>query len=387
MTFSVAFIGTGPDPNNPSTDGFAMAYRHAPGYQRLDDCELVACADIVRENAAAFADAHGIPADRVYTDYREMLSAVEPDIVSVCTPPSVHAELVIGTARSGVVKAIHCEKPIALTWGEAREMARVCAAAGVQLTINHQKRFGTPVRQMKALVDQGRIGTVQRVEFGAETLFDMGTHFFDICSYLTGGSPVEWVLANVDYTEENVLFGTHNENQAISQWRYENGVSGLASTGRAADFVGCQLRVVGDGGEIELGGDGAVLRFRVDGGDWTTVDTGLDGVHNPSPGRVRSHVTSIASRLAPGLAERLTTTTYEERAIEEIVTALREGRPSELSVDAALAAEELIFASWESARRRGRVDLPLEIDDNPLESMVADGSLTVETASPAPPSA
>ncbi|WP_318568035.1 Gfo/Idh/MocA family oxidoreductase [Salinigranum marinum] len=386
MTFSVAFIGTGPDPNNPSTDGFAMAYRHAPGYQRLNDCELIACADIVRENAAAFADAHGIPADRVYTDYREMLSAVEPDIVSVCTPPAVHAELVIGTARSGVVKAIHCEKPIALTWGDAREMARVCAAAGVQLTINHQKRFGTPVRRMKALVDRGTIGTVQRVEFGAETLSDMGTHFFDICSYLTDGSPAEWVLANVDYTEENVLFGTHNENQAVSQWRYENGVYGLASTGRAADFVGCQLRVVGSGGEIELGGDDAVLRFRADSGDWTTVDTGLDGVHNPSPGRVRSFVTSIASRLSTGLADRLTTTTYEERAIEEVVTALREDRASELSVDAALVAEELIFASWESARRRGRVDLPLEIDDNPLESMVADGSLTVAPASPAPPS-
>ncbi|WP_136600756.1 Gfo/Idh/MocA family protein [Salinigranum halophilum] len=386
MTYTVAFIGTGPDPKNPSTDGFAMAYRHAPGYQRLDDCELVACADIVRENAEAFARTHDIPLEHVYTDYEEMLSETRPDIVSICTPPSVHAPLVIGTAKSGVVTAIHCEKPMALTWGDAQEMARVCDAEGVQLTINHQKRFGKPVRQAKTLVSEGRIGDVERVEFGAETLYDMGTHFFDICNYLNDGSPVEWVLANIDYTEENVLFGTHNENQAISQWRYANGVDGLASTGRAADFVGCQLRVVGSKGVIELGTDEAELRYRVDGADWTVVDTGLDTVHKPVPGRMRSGLTTVASRLPATLSSKLTdqlsTTSYEARAIEELVAALREGTASELSARHALAAEELIFASWESARRRGRVDLPLDIEDNPLESMVETGDLVL-TSPPA----
>jgi hypothetical protein len=43
-----------------------------------------------------------------------------------------------------------------------------------------------------------------------------------------------------------------------------------------------------------------------------------------------------------------------------------------------LQATELIFASWESARRRGRVDLPLEIEDNPLEDMVEAGQLGPE---------
>ena len=381
MTYTVAFIGTGPDPKNPSTDGFAMAYRHAPGYQRLDDCELVACADVVPENAQAFARIHDIPPGHVYTDYEEMLSEIRPDIVSICTPPAIHADLVIGTARSGVVQAIHCEKPMALTWGDAREMARVCEEEGVQLTINHQKRFGNPVRQAKTLIDRGTVGDVERLEFGAETLYDMGTHFFDICHYLNDGSPVEWVLANIDYTEENVLFGTHNENQAIAQWRYANGVSGLASTGRAADFVGCQLRVIGSAGVIELGADEAELRYRADGSDWTVVDTGLDTVHKPVPGRVRSGLSTVASKLPTTLSakvtDRLSTTSYEERAIEELVTALKTGTESELSANNALAAEELIFASWESARRRGRVDLPLDIEDNPLESMVADGDLVL----------
>jgi hypothetical protein len=128
-------------------------------------------------------------------------------------------------------------------------------------------------------------------------------------------------------------------------------------------------------GVIELGAADSVLRYRTDGDDWKTVDTGLDGVHKPSPGRVRAGLSSVASKLSPALADRITATSYETRAIDELVTALRTGTESELSARNALAAEELIFASWESARRRGRVVLPLDIDDNPLESMIAEGVL------------
>lgn len=63
-------------------------------------------------------------------------------------------------------------------------------------------------------------------------------------------------------------------------------------------------------------------------------------------------------------------------AIADIVPALKEGRESELCARNALNATELIFACWESARRRGRVDLPLMISDNPLEAMVESGELS-----------
>ena len=59
----------------------------------------------------------------------------------------------------------------------------------------------------------------------------------------------------------------------------------------------------------------------------------------------------------------------------DVVRALEEGTDSELCAANALQATEIIFACWESARRRGRVELPLDIDDNPLEEMVASGAL------------
>ena len=91
MTYRVAIVGTGNDPGERDREGYAMAYRHAGGYERLDSCSLVACADIVRENAEAFADHHDLEA--VYEDHETMLEGSEPDVVSVCVPPSVHAEL------------------------------------------------------------------------------------------------------------------------------------------------------------------------------------------------------------------------------------------------------------------------------------------------------
>jgi len=371
MMYRIGFVGTGPDPEQPDTDGYAMAYRHATGYRRLDDCDIVACADIVPENAEAFARRQDVDAEHVYEDYRRMLERADVDVVSVCTPPSTHHDIVVGAARSGSVEAIHCEKPLATTWGDAQEMVDVCEAEAVQLTINHQNRFGGPFTTARELLESGRIGALRRFEFGHTTLYDMGSHFFDLCHWFNDGTPAEWVLAQVDYTEENRMFGTHNENQAIAQWHYENGVYGLASTGRGDGFLDCLFRIVGTDGEMEIGGDGGALRLRRDGAGWRTVDTGGDGVWGPTGGTFGT----ILRRVSDRLAERLEGPTFIERGIADAVDALGTDREPRLIARDALPSQELIFAAWESVRRRGRVELPLEVTDNALDSMVEEGEL------------
>ena len=350
MPTTAAVIGTGPDPENPSSEGYAMGYQHADGYVAAPDCELLACADVVPENAAAFADSYDLPEDAVYEDYQAMLAAVEPDVVSVCVPPAIHAELVVGCIHSGVVDSVHCEKPMASTWGEARLMAQEADRRGVDLTFNHQRRFGEPFRRAKALLDDGEIGALERVEYAAVNVYDYGSHSFDLCGYFVDETPPEWVLGNVDYRDQNLLFGAHNENQAVVQWEYADGVDGLATTGYGSDLVGAHNRIVGSEGVIELRWeDGPTLHVRRDGEGWTAVETGEEGLHGPG---------------------------YVERAIDDVVTAVREGGESELCARNALNATELAFGAWESARRRGRVEFPLEVDDNPLEAMVEAGDLT-----------
>lgn len=101
-------------------------------------------------------------------------------------------------------------------------MVSVCNQRGLQLIINHQRRFAAPYRRAKAVLDDVRIGPLQRIEIGGPNLYDYGTHLIDMCGYLTDQATVEWVLGQVDYHTENLLFGMHNENQALAHWRYGN---------------------------------------------------------------------------------------------------------------------------------------------------------------------
>lgn len=373
MTYTVAVVGTGANPDDPDTDGFAMAYRHASAYRRLDSCSLTACADIIPENARQFAERWDIPDDNIYTDSVKMLEAIEPDIVSVCVPPHIHADVVLSCAETGVMDAIHCEKPMATTWADCQQMASTCKRAGIQLTFNHQRRFGRPFRKAKKRLDEGAIGSLDRIELGGKNLFDYGSHLFDLCGFFTDQAVAKWVMAGIEYSEENVQFGAHNENQAIAQWQYTNGVNGLASTGDGG-IVDCQMRLLGDDGVIEIGGSAAPLRIQ-HGGKWRTVDTNGEDVHGPSESIFDAARQKLSARLPGASPETARPETFVDRAITDVVDALDTGRSPELSADNALQATELIFGCWESARRCGRVDFPLEITDNPLETMVENGEL------------
>lgn len=360
MSYTVAVIGTG-DPKN--SERYAMAYRHARGYQRLEDVTLVACADIVRQHAVAFAKTFDI--ENVYEEHTTMVSEVQPDIVSVCTPPPTHAEIVTDCAERGV-EAIHCEKPMAGTWGECREMVSSCEQANVQLTFNHQRRFAAPYRKAKALLDDGRIGPLERLEIGGQNLFDYGSHLFDMAGYMTDQEPVTWVLGQVEYGQAERLYGVYQENEALARWRYESGIDGVVSTGDAG-VVRCQIRLVGEDGEIEVGHeDGPPLRVRTDDSGWTEIDTGRDGIWRSHP----HPVDRVLSRVPIGPDTLLGDSSYVDRAIADVVSSLREGSQSTLAAENALQTTEIIFGCWESARQGGRISFPLEIDDNPLEAMI-----------------
>jgi predicted dehydrogenase len=346
----VGIIGTGRKKDRPDITGFFMAYQHAAGYLALPNrCELVACADIVRENAQAFAEENGIPEEGIFLDYREMLARAHLNLVSICTWPHLHAAMVLDCAMVGV-KAIHCEKPMADTWGASRLMAQECERRGVQLTFNHMRRFGKPFTGARDLLRDGAIGNLVRVEVGCPgDIYDTGTHWIDMCGMYVGEQPAEWVIGQIDYRAERRVFGMHSETQATANWRYRDGTFGVLAAGAGSAAVGVSHRLVGTAGVIEVGvPNGPLLRVRRDGGQWETIDTGDENLHGPG---------------------------YHERGVADAIDALLTGREPELSAPRALNATEIIFAIYESSKRRARIDLPLTIQDNPLTSMVEAGDL------------
>ncbi len=348
--YRVGVIGCGDNTKKKGSMGYAMAWEHAAAYEKLtEQCEIVACADIVEKNAKAFAERFGAKA--IYSDYKEMLASEGLDIVSICTWMHLHAEMTIAAAEAGV-KAIHCEKPMATTWGDAKRMAQVCRDRDVQLTFNHQRRFGAPFFMAKEMLKAGEIGEMQILQYGGGNLYDTGTHFIDMLSFFNDETPAKWVIAQIDYRGPNLVFGADHEGQAWAAWEYANGVMGMAASGPGSPIIGAINRIVGTGGVIEVGVISQrqlPLRIKRDGQtEWEVVDTRGESIHGPG---------------------------FIDRAIADIIDALASGRESQLCARRALISTEIIFACWESSRRRGRVDLPLDVDDNALNAMIQAGQI------------
>ncbi len=340
--YKVGIIGCGKPWRSDGATGFGMSHAHAEGYKASPDCVITALADISEENARAFQERHG--GDRIYTDYHEMLEKEDLDIVSISTWPHLHAPMVIAAAEAGV-KAIHCEKPMAPTYGESVRMVEVCEQHGTQLTFNHQRRFGAPFRAAKRLLKEGAIGDLRRLEGTTGNLYDWGTHWFDMLFYYNDETPAVWVIGQVDLRDSQLVFGAPVEGHGLSQFLFANGVEGLMMTGTGA-FGTLTNRLIGTEGMIEVGHSNEVpLRYwGRDTNGWQTVDV-PEGLHP-------------AGAVALGVLD--------------LVDALKTGREPALSARQALRATEVIFATYESSRRRARIDLPLDIEDSPIIAMLAE---------------
>ena len=345
--FKVGFIGCGRPLRTDGATGFGMSHAHAQGYKASPDCVITALADISLENAQAFQESHG--GERLYIDYQEMLAKEDLDIVSVATWPHLHAPMVIACAEAGV-RAVHCEKPMATTYGDSMRMVEACAKSGTQLTFNHQRRFGKPYRKARELLRAGAIGELVRLEGTCSNLYDWGTHWFDMMFFYNEETPAEWVIGQIDTRNHSTVFGVDLEGHGISQFKFTNGVMGLLMTGVGGP--GLTNRIMGTHGTIELGYSQEVpLRMWGKGqSDWAVIDVG-EGLHG----------TGLGDQVALGVLD--------------LVEALKYGREPELSGQRVIKATELIFATYESSRRRARVDLPLDIDDSPMHTMVAAGEM------------
>lgn len=346
--YRVGIIGAGKPWRSAGATGFGMAHMHAEGYRASSNTRLIAVADLNLDNARAFQQRHGVAG--VYQDYREMLAQERLDIVSICTWPQLHAEMVVACAESGV-RAVHCEKPMAPTFSEAQRMVAACEASGTQLTFNHQRRFGAPFQAARDRLRAGAIGRLRRMEATCNDLFDWGTHWFDMLFFLNDETPVEWVIGQVDMRDARTIFGVTVEGQGISQFRFHNGVTGMVLTGASAPDP-LIIRLYGDDGLLEIGAsDETPLRlWNESAPGWQIIEVS-EGLHDAA---------------------------CHSRAILDLIDALNTGREPELSARRALRATELIFATYESSRRRGRVDLPLTTDDSPLTTLMASGERVVQ---------
>jgi predicted dehydrogenase len=230
----VGFIGAG-----------RISDLHAIEYLNNPRAELVAVCDTVLENAEKRAMVWGVPKERVFTDYHDLLALKEVDLVEILLPHHLHYQATLDAAAAG--KHISLQKPMALTVAEADEMIAAASQAGVIFKVFENFIFYPPVVRAKQLIEAGEIGEPLTIRIksnaaksprawdvpraaqvwrfdpatcgGGPLVFDDGHHKFSLGWFFMGMA--EEVHAWIGATEvnEGVNIGTL-DSPAIVSWKF-----------------------------------------------------------------------------------------------------------------------------------------------------------------------
>ena len=179
-----------------------IAATHVPGWEASEDAEIAAGSDIRKKALKNWGDQHGV--SKLYSDSADLINDKDIDIVDVCTPNSYHAPLSIAALKAG--KHVICEKPLAPSPGEIRQMIDARDKSGKLLMTAQHFRFQGSSMAMKAEIDRGILGDVYHARSwmlrrggapigpgfilkkhsGGGPCIDIGVHILDLTLWFMG---------------------------------------------------------------------------------------------------------------------------------------------------------------------------------------------------------
>lgn len=222
MTLRVGIIGCG---------GIGTK-KHMPALAMIEEVEMVAFCDLIVERAVEAKHEFGNEEAGVYMDYKEMLANEDLDLVHVCTPNNTHAELSIASMEADC--HVMCEKPMAKTAAEAREMVEVSKRTNKKLTIGYQNRFRTDSDYLRKVCQAGDLGEIYFAKAhairrravptwgvfldgeaqGGGPLIDIGTHALDLTLWMMDNYQPKYVVGKAYHK----LSGKENAANAWGPW-------------------------------------------------------------------------------------------------------------------------------------------------------------------------
>jgi predicted dehydrogenase len=244
-----------------------ISERHARAAAASSEVALVACCDVRPGLAAAWAERNGC--ERAFDDYRAMIREHELDGVLLATWPNLHREQVLGCLDAGV-RAVLCEKALALTAAEAQEIRKAAREGGALVVEGYMYRHHPAIRAIDELLAAGEVGAVdtvratfdifdpeeaspddperdwrQRPECAGGVPYDLACYCVDACNRFAEAPPRQ-VLALGGTSER---YGTVDRLCGLIE--YENGRVGILESSKRSDFDH-ELRIGGARGHIRL---------------------------------------------------------------------------------------------------------------------------------------
>ncbi|MEO6220699.1 MAG: Gfo/Idh/MocA family oxidoreductase [Ginsengibacter sp.] len=237
---------------------------HMESYHRfVPEAEVMAVYARSIDKAKAFAEKYHI--SKWYSDLDDIIQNSGCEVVDICLPNFLHAEIALKAAAAG--KHIIIEKPLALTIEEADEMIAACKKAGVKLMYAEELCFAPKYERVRQLVNEGAIGEIYMLKQAEKHSGPHSDWFYDI--NLAGGGVLmdmgchavgwfRWMLRNaraisVYATMSTVLHKerTKAEDNSVVIIEFENGVIAIAENSWAKHGgMDDKSEVYGTGGVI-----------------------------------------------------------------------------------------------------------------------------------------
>lgn len=231
----------------------AMGLNHARVYSRIENANLLAISDLMKDKADEVAATYNATS---YKDYKDVLEIPEIDAVSVCVPTTHHHQVVMDAIEYD--KHVLVEKPIAFTLKEAREMVKAAKKSDLKLATGHVERFNPVVQEAKALIQDGAIGNVvstsakrvgpfpPRIKDVGVTV-DLAIHDLDVMYYLLD-DPIKEVYANMG----SILEKCEYEDHAEIMTKFSSGIIGMLEVNWLTPYKKRKLEITGVDGIISL---------------------------------------------------------------------------------------------------------------------------------------
>jgi len=349
---NIAIVGTG-----------NISHRHIKALQGFGErCKIVALVDIYPEKAQEKKDTYGLHDARVYSSHKDMLADLgDIDVVDICTPPYVHAEIAIDSLDQGL--HVLCEKPMAASLEECDAMINAQKRSGKILSIIAQNRFTDAFWRLKKAVDSGLAGKVCHAQVdsfwwrghsyydlwwrgtwekeGGGCTLNHAVHHIDAIQWLLG-SPTEVVamMSNVAHDNAEV----EDLNAAI--FKYASG----ALTQLTASVVhhGEDQKIIIQGEKARISAPWKVHAS-------VSAENGFPQEQNDL--QLEAELNEVFNS-----TEKLTWTLHAGQ-IDDFFTAIEKGQSPLIDGEEGKRSLELITAMYKSAITKNIVSLPITPDD------------------------
>ena len=330
-----------------------ISSKHFDAISKLDNAEIVSCADIIKQRAIDSAEKYNIKS--AYGSYEKMLANEKLDAVLICTPSGLHPEMGIQAAEQKL--HIVTEKPMAINLKSADALVKACDKNKVQLFVVKQNRLNPTIQLLKKAIDKKRFGRLFSAnatvrwsrpqsyydlakwrgtwEFDGGAFMNQASHYFDLIQWMMG--PVESVMAITSTMNHSI----ETEDQGVGIIHFRNGAIGSieVSMNIFPKNMEGSITIMGESGTVKVGGIAVNKIERWEFKDYDDDDKLIDETTtNPENIYGFGH-TGFLKNVIDSLQGKA-----------EANTDGREGRKS----------LELILAMYESAKTGKKIALPLK---------------------------